>query len=61
MPGEDSLETHWVEHARLDELEQPGFVLGTPLHGIARTIFIVSTFTVRTRARRAITDSLWSD
>src|ERR1035441_9462504 len=36
MPGEDSLETHWVEHARLDELEQPGFVLGTPLHGIAR-------------------------
>src|ERR1035441_5266704 len=29
-------------------------------HGIARTIFIVSTLTVQTRASRAITGSLWS-
>ena len=29
MPGEDGLETHRVEHAGLDELEEPGFVLGT--------------------------------
>ena len=28
MPGEDSLETHGVEHAGLNELEEPGFVLG---------------------------------
>ena len=44
----------------MPELEEPGFVLGAPLHGIARTIFIVSTLTVQTRASRAITLSLGS-
>ena len=60
MPGEDRLESHRLEHAGLDELEEPGFPLATPFHGIARTIFIVSTLTVQTRASRAITLSLWS-